>query len=235
MNETIVVTDLTRFSDESEKVCLAGINPENMNLIRPMPYLKRTDCRDYRILPGTKIAADFNPAPNIKVPHTEDHLWRNWKIIGQAASDEFRELLQSNLSPSISRGFGMDITEKVIPEESAPSKSIITIKAAVQLHLFNDGDFQKIRASVTDSDGLILRFMSITDYGFYRYVQKLLSKHELSRFFEFDRFLRSQSEIFLRLGLGRLWKSKDGRTGFWLQVNGIYTFPEFSEEIRSYE
>ena len=230
MNKTIVVTDLTRFSDE--RVCLAGIDTENMKLIRPMPYLTQTDCQHHYILPGTKIAADFSPASNIKAPHTEDHLWQNWRIIGKAASDEFHKLLQATLSPSISQGFGMDINGKVIPEEYAPSNSIITIKAAIRLQPGYQGDLQKIRASITDSDELTLSFLSITDLGFYRFAQKLQSRHELNRL---EEFIRDQSEIFLRLGLSRLWESEDGRKGFWLQINGIYTFPEFSEEIRSYE
>jgi hypothetical protein len=28
---------------------------------------------------------------------------------------------------------------------------------------------------------------------------------------------------------------KDGRSGFWIQVNGIYTLPEFMTEVRTYD
>jgi len=46
-------------------------------------------------------------------------------------------------------------------------------------------------------------------------------------------FISSQNEIYLRIGVGRRWKVSE-RDGYWLQVNGIYTFPNFLEEIRTY-
>jgi len=226
----IIVTDLTRFSDD--RVCLAGVDPVDMKLIRPMPYINQVECQQFNILPGTKIAADFRPSPTIEAPHTEDHQWQNKNILARATSDEFYNLLQATLSSSISQGFGVDVRDKVIPEAHTPSSSIITINASLQLHPGYNGDLKKIRASVTDSTGLTLSYLSITDLGFYRFAQKLQSLQELNNL---DRFIKSQSQIFVRLGLGRLWKSEDGRKGFWIQINGIYTFPEFSEEIRSYE
>lgn len=50
-----------------------------------------------------------------------------------------------------------------------------------------------------------------------------------------NEFIKSQPEAFLRLGPSRAWQNPKGINGHWMQVNGIYTFPEFFEEIRSYK
>ena len=230
MNRTIIVTDLTRFSDD--RVCLAGVDPDNMELIRPMPYINQEYCQQLKILPGTKIIADFRPSPTIKAPHTEDYQWQNINMQGRVCSDEFQTLLDETLSSSICAGFGVYVQDKVIPQNNLPSKSIITIKGSIDLHPGYCGNLTKIRASVTDLTGHTLHYLSITDLGFYRFAQTLQSRQQLNKL---DSFIKSQSEIFVRLGLSRLWKSDDGREGFWIQINGIYTFPEFSEKIRSYE
>jgi len=44
-----------------------------------------------------------------------------------------------------------------------------------------------------------------------------------------NNFIRQQDTVYLRIGLGREYQG-----GFWLQVNGIYTFPNYDTEIRSY-
>jgi hypothetical protein len=49
-----------------------------------------------------------------------------------------------------------------------------------------------------------------------------------------NNFIQNQEDLYLRVGLGREYESKDGRKGYWLQINGIYTFPEYHEGIRSY-
>ncbi len=47
----IIITDLTRFS-KKDIVCIAGINPESGECIRPMPYIKTERCKELGILPG---------------------------------------------------------------------------------------------------------------------------------------------------------------------------------------
>lgn len=47
--------------------------------------------------------------------------------------------------------------------------------------------------------------------------------------------VQSQKELYLRIGLSRAYKSPDDRHGYWIQVNGIYTFPEYMDYIRCYD
>lgn len=230
MKCTIIVTDLTRFSTK-EKVCLAGIDPETGILIRPMPYMNQADCVKNMILPGSKLHAEFCQKQDAAPPHVEDCWYRNMTKIGEATSEEFYNLLERTAANSICAGFGVEVTDKVITPVNTPSRSIITIRAQVKLHPGYNGDLQKIRATITDNAGLTLEYLSITDLGFYRLAQEMQSRNELNKL---DAFISSR-EVFVRIGLGRQYTSPDGRNGFWLQVNGIYTFPDFFVKIRSYE
>ena len=51
MQRNIIVTDLTRFTNKNI-VCTAGIDPNDGQCIRPMPYLPSSECRRLKILPG---------------------------------------------------------------------------------------------------------------------------------------------------------------------------------------
>jgi hypothetical protein len=91
MKQEIIVTDLTRFSDD--KVCLAGINSDTMELMRPTTYKSQAYCVENKILPGTKITACFTPKPDRTAPHLEDCLWNSISVTGKATSEEFKNLL----------------------------------------------------------------------------------------------------------------------------------------------
>jgi len=52
--------------------------------------------------------------------------------------------------------------------------------------------------------------------------------------FALNQLLQTKDAVFLRIGLSRAYKAPDGREGYWLQTNGIYTFPHYHEGIRSY-
>ena len=75
------------------------------------------------------------------------------------------------------------------------------------------------------------RYLPITDLGFYEYAQRLAKNGAGLK--KLNQYLEQQEEIFLRIGLSRIWKNND-REGYWIQVNGIYTFPEYMKEIRAY-
>lgn len=142
--------------------------------------------------------------------------------------------MKSTISNSISSGFGIQFqpNQKHIPVGTAAQCSIVTIKvhpSSIDIHedQYKPG---KIKASFVDSKGFSLRYLSITDRGFYDYAMR---HQQDGRIDEINNFLQSQSEVYLRVGVGRQWKVGE-RDGYWLQVNGIYTFPNFLEEIRSY-
>lgn len=240
----IIVTDLTRFGNR-EYLCLAGLTHDGQHCIRPLrdfngrdpAYLTYAECRDHTILPGTILRADYRRPLNVHAPHSEDSvLTSQIQILGPASSEEFRTALDASAVNTVSAGFGIDIPhgDKFLSPGAPPARSIITLKVAPwQFRVVVDGyDNTKVRAHVTDADGKSFRYLSITDLGFYDYVGNPDTRRVPAS--QAEQEIHGQQELYLRLGLGRLFKAKDGREGYWLQVNGIYTFPNYNLVLRQY-
>lgn len=226
---TIVITDLTRFSTD-DKVCTAGIDVETRQCIRPMPYLQYKTCKELNILPGAILSGDFSMPSKISPPHVEDRWYKNLKFHGPCTSDQFKMILEDSVINSISEGFGVNVPvgEKRIDLNSNLNVSIITIKVDPSSLSILENKYEqgKIRVSFCDGAGQWFRYLSITDLGFHDYA---MNKHGLANLDALNVFIRNQKDVFLRIGLGRSWKGS-----YWMQVNGIYTFPEYIGEIRSH-
>ncbi len=227
----IIITDLTRFSKKKDDVCIAGINPDTNECIRP-PYPSKENCRELNILPGAIIEGNFTPR-SCTDPHTEDRNGSQLKFIGPCSLEEFRKLLNDTSVHSVEEGFGIQLPDgqKHIPHDAPPNVSIITLCLHPnQLKIVKDGyNAGKLRVNFTDRRGKTFRFLPITDLGFCEYAERHLADNIVDHL---NTFIHSQQELYIRLGLGRIHQSKDGRNGFWLQVNGIYTFPEYLKKIR---
>jgi len=229
----IIITDLTRFTNQ-DKVCIAGINPESNECIRPMPYIQKAACKKLNILPGAIIEGDFAHRA-CQAPHTEDRDRANLKFLGPCSSEQFKSILENTSYNSVEEGFGITLSfgQKYIPHDSPPDKSIITLPVdPIQLDIVEDGYKPgKLRINFTDQAGKSFRFLSITDLGFFEYAERHAAENKIG---ELNDFIHTQEELFIRLGLARIHQAPDGRNGYWMQVNGIYTFPEYFEQIRCY-
>lgn len=232
--KTYILTDLTRFS-KPDKVCIALVDPEFGQCFRPLPYLTSKACSDLDIQPGAKISGQLTLRDDRQAPHIEDSRYGDLKFAGPSTAQEFRDILEKTLSPSIAEGFGVpfEANQKHIPDDTPAQSSILTIKVnpnEITIHedQYNPG---KIKLSFRDASGHQFRYLSITDRGFYDFAQQHQNDSELEKV---QRLLQSQEEIFLRIGLSRSFKAKDGREGCWVQVNGIYSFPDYPREIRQY-
>lgn len=231
-----IVTDLTRFRNP-EIVCMAGIEPETGQCIRPMPYIKTEVSRNLNILPGAVLSGELLKPPSIVRPHVEDMNYSQELSCHDAcSSEEFRAALEAGMYPSINEGFDNAIPpgDKVIPSDRHPSKSIISLKLnPSQVEIVRDGfNPEKIKLHLVDNDEREYRYLPITDLGFYNLA---ISKQEQPTYTEeLNRFIEDQDEVYLRIGLSRSYDDKKGRAGYWIQVNGIYTFPNFMTEVRTY-
>ena len=230
----IIITDLTRFSRPVD-VCTAGTDVTSGACIRPMPYLKMARCAQLGILPGAILSGDFRPARGLTGPHQEDTEYSNLKFVGPCTAEEFRSALTTHLFDSVEQGFEIRLSHghKHVPVGHAVKRSIITLAVdprslAIVEDSYKEG---KIRAHFADSSGREFRYLSITDLGFYRYAEKHRAGKDLDAL---NAFLRGQPEAYLRLGLSRAHEIR-GVNAYWMQVNGIYTFPDFVKEIRSYK
>lgn len=231
----IIITDLTRFGKGNDKVCTAGIDPESGRCIRPMPYLKYTRCRELNILPGAILDGEFRPSPKLEAPHVEDMRYHGLKFVGPCSSAQFRNVLDSWAAPSVAVGFGYQFTEgdKHIPYGTAVTKSLISVKIPPDaLKIVQDKyDSTKAKVHLRDNDGIEFGFLSLTDLGFHEYIKS--GKNSADGFSDVNDFISAQQHVYLRVGLSRRHQI-DTRDGYWVQVNGIYTFPNFVAEIRCY-
>jgi hypothetical protein len=230
----VIVTDLTRFSTK-ENVCTAVIDVKTGECLRPMPYLKSAKCEELGIHPGAILKGDLEILPNLSNPHVEDAGYAKLQFHGACSGEQFKYILEKSLSKSVSEGFGIDfnVDQKHIPHNQSANCSIITIKIEPHQLSIHEDQFKpgKIKATFTDGSGHRYRYLSITDRGFYDYAQKHQND---GRLHEVTDLISKQEIVYLRVGLSRVFQVA-GRNGYWLQVNGIYTFPDFHDEIRTYE
>ncbi len=230
----IIITDLTRFSQPIE-VCTAGTDVKSGRCIRPMPYLKMARCVELGILPGAILDGTFRPRTVLTGPHQEDAEYSDLKYVGPCTANEFRGALDAGLFKSVEDGFEIHLrnAQKHIPIGHAVKRSIITLSVNPKSIEIVEDRYKpgKIRIHFTDSSGHQFRYLSITDLGFYRYAERHRADQDLATL---NAFIWQQPEAYLRVGLSRAHEIR-GTNGYWMQVNGIYTFPDFVKEIRSYK
>jgi len=228
--QKIIVTDLTRFSEKNPNiVCIAGIDKETGQCIRPMPYLKKTDCQTLGICPRAILSGIFTPFLTQSNPHWEDRKYESLRYQGLSNTSEFKAILSNDLSNSLETGFEISLPykQRYIPVDHILSKSIITIKVDPRSVYFIKNDYKTGgKLNFIDNSGRDYRFFPITDLT----VHQIIEQHQ--DFFKLNAFLHAQSEVYLRIGLSRCWnKPNTTEEGYWLQVNGIYSFPDAFIEI----
>lgn len=229
-----IVTDLTRFRKPGT-VCMAGIEPESGRCIRPMPYISSKECRSLNILPGAIVSAKLQKPPKVVKPHVEDMNYEVLTYHEPCSSGEFRQALESVIYDSINEGFNDKVPPgtKVIPTATPPDRSIISLKLdPSQIKIVRDKfNQEKIKLHLVDNDGREYQYLPITDLGFYNLAVSKQSQPDYTK--GLNHFIKDQDEVFLRIGLSRIHDNEDGRVGYWIQVNGIYTFPNFMTEVRT--
>lgn len=235
MNRTIIITDLTRFH-KPEIVCTAGIDEDSGECIRPMPYLALSECKRLNVLPGAKLSGYFTPSPERKGPHQEDYRYKNLKFLGPSSSKEFKKALRQGLYENVEEGFEVTLNDyqKLIPIGCKTQRSIITVSISPSEIKVVEDSYKpgKIKLNFQDLSGRNFGYIPITDLGFHEYALQHHSHDELRKV---NSMLKAQEEVYLRIGLGREYQSPyEERNGYWLQANGIYTFPDYIEEIRCY-
>jgi hypothetical protein len=235
MNRIIIVTDLTRFHNP-KIVCTAGIDEDSGECIRPMPYLALAECKRLNVLPGAKLSGDFTPFPDRVGPHQEDYRYKKLKFLGPSSSIEFKNALRQGLYESVEEGFEVTLNDnqKHIPIEYEVQRSIITVSISPSEIEIVENPYkpEKIKLNFRDLSGRKFGYIPITDLGFHEYALQHHSRNELRKV---NSLIKSQEEVYLRIGLSREYQPpNDERNGYWLQANGIYTFPDYIEEIRCY-
>ena len=219
-----IVTDLTRFRNPKE-VCIGVIDLDSGQCLRPHnPYISSEWVDGNNIQPADVLEGELTIDPDAKSPHVEDAHYSEFEYAWTAHSSFFREILRSSLSGSVAEGFGADFWYgKFIPAKTKPKCSLVTIQVSSNSLKLSECHKEegRIRATFVDSTGIKFKELPITDRGFPDYNSKKIDYKTLPKLQE---LVKLQDEIYLRLGVGRQWQGK-----YWLQVNGIYMFPEFKK------
>lgn len=232
----IIITDLTRFSNNDSILCTAGIDINTHQCIRLTPYLKTKKCMEWNMFPGAILTGNLYDDRDAKSPHIEDMQCKKLEFHGHCSSSEFRNILSESAHQSIEDGFEVSLAnnQKCIPSEANPARSLITISInpqSIQIAKSNY-DSSKIIANITDNSGKEYKLLSITDFGLHKYIEKY--RQEIGDYSSINDLIHAQDEVFLRIGIGRFFKASKGKEGFWMQVNGIYSFPQYFKPARQY-
>lgn len=236
MKQQIAITDLTRMKEP--KVCIAGYTRDG-KCIRPVisfqgigEWFLRKSGR-LVIRPFAVVELDFlRHRP--EAPHTEDweiDRFHRRLITAQLPEEKKLKLLERTTSDSVVAIFGAEIYDDLgfYVQKGEGERSLGTIRPAEIVELiyepkadgkwdyrivFKDRAAQTYRLAITD-----LTYRHYLDYGRVQLnypVDELISR--LTRVF-------NRRTTFLRIGLARLWEKYPDRC--YLQVTGIYTFPDY--------
>ena len=168
-------------------------------------------------------------------PHQEDASYSRLIFEGPSSSKDFKAALEAGLHSSTEDGFEIELEhgQKYVPVGHAVGRSIITLSVdpktiEIVEDRYNPG---KTKIHFIDGSGRQFRYLPITDLGLHRYAERYHAAKDLARL---NSFVRGQPEAYLRLGLSREWNNGT-INAYWMQVNGVYTFPDFFKDIRSYK
>ncbi|WP_432735823.1 hypothetical protein [Maridesulfovibrio sp. FT414] len=222
----LVLTDLTRFND-SDDVCMALLDQNDCTCYRPLPYVDRAFVCSRNIYPGTIVSADIIPAENASAPHVEDCCFENTVWLERADEGVFRDVLERSAVDSVKDAFEGRITptNRCVPENDPCGQSIRTVRVdplSLTVTVVESGGEAKIRLGFADFAGEKYRHTPISDLYFHAAAMRYVEQGRLD---ELNALLAGGEVVYIRTGLSRLYESKSGKQGFWMQANGIYVFP----------
>ncbi|NIA09680.1 MAG: DNA helicase RecQ, partial [Nitrospiraceae bacterium] len=231
----LIITDLSRM--KGGRVCIFGIDTDG-NAIRPViPYdgIKEDWLFDEAgklvIKPFTEIEFDFICHLH-KSPHTEDWEMNTTympRLIRSLSEEDRKKFLESILDGSVEEIFGTEVHEGRYTNPGEGNRSLGAIKVvkvmAVNYSMGEEGKY-KYRIAFSDTSGEVYD-LPITDCAFRGHcdrqrIQKGRNTDDIEA--ELQQIL-NQSEVFLRVGLTRPFAKMRNRC--YLQVSGIYAFPDY--------
>jgi hypothetical protein len=236
MKKPIVITDLTRMREP--KVCIAGY-AKDWTCIRPIVpfrgipewFLRKKD--RLVICPFAVVELDFlRHVP--EAPHTEDweiDRFHRRLITPQLHEDKKLRLLEKTASDSVAEMFGAEIHDDLgfYVKVGEGDRSLGTIRPVEITHLIYEpkaGDKWDYRIVFKDQAAQSYR-LAITDLAYRHYLDygRIQTNYPLDELVSRLTRIFNQHTTFLRIGLARLWERFPDRC--YLQVTGIYTFPDY--------
>lgn len=191
------------------------------------------------MIPGSCLEGTFVPVQAPDRPHVEDCKAEGAvHVVESSSGADFQGVLDRWAYTNVRGAFGSLPEGRRYPIDQAPATSIITLRIeapANQFRIIVDSKFgpPKFKAHIVDGVGFELSYLPVTDLGFSDHVKSVIDQDpDLT---QLNAFLRGQKVLYLRLGLTREWGPSPDKQGFWVQLNGIYSFPNFREDLRVYD
>jgi hypothetical protein len=231
---TIIITDVTRM--KAPRVCIAGVMEDGQSIRPVFPYGNIEEDWLYEngraiIRPFAKINLNLIE-PRNNPPHCEDWVIQpeSRRFLGLLNEQDKKALLAKITDPSVEKIFGaeMQTTPGHFIREREGCRSLGTVHARIVTRVIlgkYDGKLD-YRIEFVDESGCIYE-LAVTDLGFRYFVEHSL-RPELGLARLASNLVQQfhQGEVYLRIGLARpTWKEHPHCC--FLQVNSIYTFPDY--------
>ena len=237
MKQQIVITDLTRMREP--KVCIAGYTREATCRRPVVPFRGIPEwflSKDDRLIIRPFAVVEFDFLRQVpEAPHTEDweiNRFHRRLITPQLSEDKKLRLLEKTASQSVAEIFGAEIRQDLgyYLKSGEGSRSLGTIRPAEITDLIyapkDDGNKWDYRLVFKDQAAQTYR-LAVTDLTYRHYLDygRVQVKYPLEELIPRLTRIFNQRNTFLRIGLARLWEEYPDRC--YLQITGIYTFPDY--------
>jgi hypothetical protein len=232
MKTRLIITDLTRMYQG--RVCIAGYD-ENHVCIRPVsPQIgipEKILVRDHKpvVYPFALIELDLlRPKP--QPPHTEDYDFDPESLIHIQPIADRRRVLKWSLFKSVEEVFGQPIHHGpgsyVMDCQGRRSLGTIKPEQILEAKYTQDGEGAwDYRLEFDDAKNNRCR-LKITDLTWQYYCRSLRGEdHDPEKIAAELTERLKKAEVYLRIGLARGWEKFPDRC--YLQITGIYTFPDY--------
>lgn len=241
METRILITDLTAM--QGDRVCIAGVdgNLQNIRPVLPQPGVLH-DHLFYRnrviVRPRAVLRLQLDPSINAEMPHVEDYDWHDpvppTSLEYLMEEARWRQILQrlAKESPQPLFGTGLKSHKDARNRKLKSSKATFSLTTIdvdqiyffdCQQDVFEKGKY-RYRLSFRDDRQNSYDDIPVTDLALQAWavaqIRRGANPQTLSDWLSTQ--LQDAQQVFLRLGLGR-----EFRREFWLQVNGIYSFPDW--------
>jgi len=217
---------------------MAGIDQRNQCIRPVLPNGVRKDhlyiANKLVIRPRAKVKFDFYRVP-LEPPHIEDLGFDVNLVVyeGSCTDAEWEQVLQGSSFGAVGDIYDGLLQEHRWVEPGANTRSLGTLSqahnATVQLPEWSGR--LRYRLSFKDSTGSLYDKIPISDLAFRELVYAEVKKRNRSPenlAQELANRFTSAKRLYLRLGLARPWTNPNtGKAGCWMQVTGIYTFPDY--------
>ncbi len=223
----IVVNHLTRMT--APRLCVAGIDPSNLEHVRPTTSPDDLLTRDLLRAEGGPLSVGGvidlgegrrEPDP----PETEDYRIRTSQLrrVGELSEPEYLGLLDAVARPGLEDVFGADLQRvgkwKFAVDAGNGDRSLGVIRPRGRPQLQADDRFGKPRLQLQLRSPDPPSYVRVTDVRFYEADQSI----RLDVVADVAQRMRAGVEVFLMLGLSRaVVMPTDDRERHWLQLNGI--------------